>query len=326
MRIYSIIIPVYNRPDELDDLLASLCRQTYVHFEVIVVEDGSTVPARAVVERYRDRLDMCYLVIENSGPGIARNRGAERARGEYLLILDSDVTLPAAWLEQVHDALRHYPVDAFGGPDRAHPSFTPVQRAINYAMTSFLTTGGIRGGRRKLDTFYPRSFNMGIKREVYHALGGFSGVRYGEDIDFSLRIVEAGYRVRLFPAAWVYHKRRTSLWRFFHQVRHSGEARIWLSRSHPGSLKAVHCLPAVFVLVVLLSLAGSFFSLYCAVPLAVYSFLLFIDATSRNKGDLWGGFLSTIASFTQLLGYGTVFWRALTSPRVRRDERPCNPA
>lgn len=243
MRIYSIIIPVYNRPDELDDLLASLCRQTYVHFEVIVVEDGSTVPARAVVERYRDRLDMCYLVIENSGPGIARNRGAERARGEYLLILDSDVTLPAAWLEQVHDALRHYPVDAFGGPDRAHPSFTPVQRAINYAMTSFLTTGGIRGGRRKLDTFYPRSFNMGIKREVYHALGGFSGVRYGEDIDFSLRIVEAGYRVRLFPAAWVYHKRRTSLWRFFHQVRHSGEARIWLSRSHPGSLKAVHCCP-----------------------------------------------------------------------------------
>lgn len=126
MRIYSIIIPVYNRPDELDDLLASLCRQTYVHFEVIVVEDGSTVPARAVVERYRERLDMCYLVIENSGPGIARNRGAERARGEYLLILDSDVTLPAAWLEQVHDALRHYPVDAFGGPDRAHPSFTPV--------------------------------------------------------------------------------------------------------------------------------------------------------------------------------------------------------
>ena len=206
MRIYSIIIPVYNRPDELDDLLASLCRQTYVHFEVIVVEDGSTVPARAVVERYRERLDMCYLVIENSGPGIARNRGAERARGEYLLILDSDVTLPAAWLEQVHDALRHYPVDAFGGPDRAHPSFTPVQRAINYAMTFFLTTGGIRGGRRKLDTFYPRSFNMGIKREVYHALGGFSGARYGEDIDFSLRIVEAGYRVRLFPAAWVYHK------------------------------------------------------------------------------------------------------------------------
>lgn len=218
MRLYSLLIPVFNRPGELDDLLSSLCRQTYVHFEVIVVEDGSTIPAREVVEQYRERLDIRYLAIENSGPGIARNRGAELARGEYLLILDSDVIVPAAWLEQIHDALKHYPVDAFGGPDRAHPSFSPIQRAINYAMTSFLTTGGIRGGRRKLDKFYPRSFNMGIRREVYQELGGFAGLRYGEDIDFSLRIAEAGYRVRLFPAAWVYHKRRTNLRRFFRQV------------------------------------------------------------------------------------------------------------
>ena len=178
MRLYSLLIPVFNRPGELDDLLSSLCRQTYVHFEVIVVEDGSTMPAREVVERYRERLDIRYLAIENSGPGIARNRGAELARGEYLLILDSDVIVPAAWLEQIHDALKHYPVDAFGGPDRAHPSFSPIQRAINYAMTSFLTTGGIRGGRRKLDKFYPRSFNMGIRREVYQELGGFAGLRY----------------------------------------------------------------------------------------------------------------------------------------------------
>lgn len=218
MRLYSLLIPVFNRPGELDDLLSSLCRQTYVHFEVIVVEDGSTIPAREVVEQYRERLDIRYLAIENSGPGIARNRGAELARGEYLLILDSDVIVPAAWLEQIHDALKHYPVDAFGSPDRAHPSFSPIQRAINYAMTSFLTTGGIRGGRRKLDKFYPRSFNMGIRREVYQELGGFAGLRYGEDIDFSLRIAEAGYRVRLFPAAWVYHKRRTNLRRFFRQV------------------------------------------------------------------------------------------------------------
>lgn len=236
MRLYSLLIPVFNRPGELDDLLSSLCRQTYVHFEVIVVEDGSTMPAREVVERYRERLDIRYLAIENSGPGIARNRGAELARGEYLLILDSDVIVPAAWLEQIHDALKHYPVDAFGGPDRAHPSFSPIQRAINYAMTSFLTTGGIRGGRRKLDKFYPRSFNMGIRREVYQELGGFAGLRYGEDIDFSLRIVEAGYRVRLFPAAWVYHKRRTNLRRFFRQVWHSGEARIELCCRHYLSL------------------------------------------------------------------------------------------
>ena len=161
MRLYSIIIPVYNRPDELDDLLSSLCKQTYVHFEVIVVEDGSEIPAKEIVRRYQERLDLHYCVITNSGPGMARNHGARQARGEYLLILDSDVVLPSTWLEHIHDSLNHYPVDAFGGPDKAHASFSPIQKAINYAMTSFLTTGGIRGGKKKLDKFYPRSFNMG---------------------------------------------------------------------------------------------------------------------------------------------------------------------
>ena len=157
MRLYSIIIPVYNRPDELDDLLSSLCKQTYVHFEVIVVEDGSEIPAKEIVGRYQGRLDLHYYVISNSGPGMARNHGARQARGEYLLILDSDVVLPSTWLEHIHDSLNHYPVDAFGGPDKAHTSFSPIQKAINYAMTSFLTTGGIRGGKKKLDKFYPRS-------------------------------------------------------------------------------------------------------------------------------------------------------------------------
>lgn len=182
MRLYSIIIPVYNRPDELDDLLSSLCKQTYVHFEVIVVEDGSEIPAKEIVGRYQGRLDLHYYVISNSGPGMARNHGARQARGEYLLILDSDVVLPSTWLEHIHDSLNHYPVDAFGGPDKAHASFSPIQKAINYAMTSFLTTGGIRGGKKKLDKFYPRSFNMGIRRDVYECLGGFSGMRYGEDM------------------------------------------------------------------------------------------------------------------------------------------------
>ncbi len=311
MRLYSVIIPVYNRPGELDDLLASLCGQSYIRFEVIVVEDGSTVPARTIVERYRERLDIRYLAIDNSGPGIARNRGAELARGEYLLILDSDVIVPPAWLERIDESLEREPVDAFGGPDRAHVSFTPTQKAIDYSMTSFFTTGGIRGGKRKLDKFYPRSFNMGIKREVYRELGGFSGMRYGEDIDFSLRIVEAGYRTRLFPSAWVYHKRRTSLARFFHQVRHSGEARVLLNRKHPGSLKAVHCLPSLFVLATCLMLLGAFICPYALVPLAVYVCLLFADALARNRFDPRIGFLAVVASFTQLFGYGTGFLCAL---------------
>lgn len=307
MRLYSIIIPVYNRPDELDDLLSSLCKQTYVHFEVIVVEDGSKIPAKEIVGRYQGRLDLHYYVITNSGPGMARNYGAKQARGEYLLILDSDVLLPTTWLEHIHDSLNHYPVDAFGGPDKAHALFSPVQKAINYAMTSFLTTGGIRGGKKKLDKFYPRSFNMGIRRDVYERLGGFSAMRYGEDIDFSIRIMEAGYRTRLFPSAWVYHKRRTNFMQFFRQVRHSGEARIALNLKHPGSLKLVHCLPALFTVFVALSVIGSFFCIWSLLPLAIYVLLLFADAMICNKGDLRVGVLSVIASFTQLFGYGIGF-------------------
>ena len=278
MRLYSIIIPVYNRPDELDDLLSSLCKQTYVHFEVIVVEDGSEIPAKEIVGRYQGRLDLHYYVISNSGPGMARNHGARQARGEYLLILDSDVVLPSTWLEHIHDSLNHYPVDAFGGPDKAHASFSPIQKAINYAMTSFLTTGGIRGGKKKLDKFYPRSFNMGIRRDVYERLGGFSGMRYGEDIDFSIRIMEAGYRTRLFPSAWVYHKRRTDL---------------------------------IFTFSVCLLVIGSFFCWLFLVPLIIYALLLFVDAMFRNKCDLRVGLLSVIASFTQLFGYGVGFLRSI---------------
>ena len=212
---YSIIVPVYNRPDEVDELLESLTRQTCTDFEVVIVEDGSTTPCQEVCRRYEDRLDLHYFAKPNSGPGQSRNYGAERAKGEYLLILDSDVVVPPGYIEAVNDELQRHPAAAFGGPDSAHPSFTPTQKAISYAMTSFFTTGGIRGGKKKLDKFYPRSFNMGIRRDVYLQLGGFSKMRFGEDIDFSYRIVEAGHQPRLYPSAWVWHKRRTeelSVW------------------------------------------------------------------------------------------------------------------
>ena len=223
---YSVIFPVYSRPDEVDELLGSLAVQTFRDFEVIIVEDGSSVPCEGVVGDYRDRMDIHYYYKPNSGPGQTRNYGAERSRGEYLLILDSDCILPEGYLAAVEAELRREPADAFGGPDRAHDSFTSVQKAINYAMTSFFTTGGIRGGKKKMDRFYPRSFNMGIRAEVYRALGGFSRMRFGEDIDFSIRIFKAGYRCRLFPQAWVWHKRRTDFRKFFKQVHNSGTARI----------------------------------------------------------------------------------------------------
>ena len=200
---YSFIIPVYNRPDEVDELLDSLTRQTLQDFEVIIVEDGSSVPCKDITDKYTSLLNIHYFNKPNSGPGQTRNYGVDRANGEYMLILDSDCILPETYLEEVGKELERREADAFGGPDRAHESFTDVQKAINYAMTSFFTTGGIRGGKKKMDKFYPRSFNMGVRKDVYQALGGFSKMRFGEDIDFSIRIFKGGYRCRLFPEAWV---------------------------------------------------------------------------------------------------------------------------
>ena len=362
---YSIIVPVFNRPDEVDELLESLCSQTFKDFEVVIVEDGSQKPCKDVCDKYADILDLHYYLKENSGPGQSRNYGVERAQGDYVLILDSDVVLPEGYLENVNSSVecrtesvefatavdsaldgcavanstlntQHSKVVAFGGPDAAHPSFTPVQKAISYSMTSFFTTGGIRGGKAKLDKFYPRSFNMGIRRDVYLELGGFSKMRFGEDIDFSYRIVEAGYRPQLFPDAWVWHKRRTDFRKFFRQVYNSGIARINLEKRHPGTMKLVHLLPMVFTLGVIGCLllfalgaglyiegewldanglrptdnmhqgVGFVFCVLGLLPLLFYSGVIFIDSSIRNR-SLWVGLLSIPAAFVQLMGYGFGF-------------------
>lgn len=322
---YSIIVPVYNRPDEVEELLGSLVRQTYPDFEVIVVEDGSTLKCHEVCRRYEGMLALTYCEKANSGPGQSRNYGAERARGEYLIILDSDVVLPDGYMQAVDDELSCNPCDAFGGADASHPSFTPVQKAISYSMTSFFTTGGIRGGKKKLDRFYPRSYNMGIRREVYARLGGFSPMRFGEDIDFSYRIIEAGCTSRLFPEAWVWHKRRTDLRKFFRQVYNSGIARINLTKRHPGTLKPVHLLPMLFtvgvIALVALSAVGRVLMAYddvhrwywlCAapwLPILLYSALIMADSSLRNR-SLKIGTLSIAAAFVQLMGYGCGFIEA----------------
>lgn len=322
---YSIIVPVYNRPDEVDELLESLTHQTFKQFEVIIVEDGSKNDCRSVVEKYSGALDIHYYYKDNSGPGQSRNYGAERSKGDYLIVLDSDVVLPEGYLQAVEDELKANPCDAFGGPDSAHPSFTDVQKAISYSMTSFFTTGGIRGGKKKLDKFYPRSFNMGIRRDVYQQLGGFSKMRFGEDIDFSIRIFKAGYSCRLFPEAWVWHKRRTDMRKFFRQVYNSGIARINLHKRHPGSMKLVHLLPMVFtvgvICMILVSAVGRVLMEYddvdrwywlCAapwLPIIAYCLLIFTDSSLQNK-SIKIGLLSIAAAFTQLMGYGFGFIEA----------------
>jgi len=325
---YSIIVPVYNRPDEVDELLESLCKQSFKDFEVIIVEDGSSVACKEVCDKYMERLDLKYFLKQNSGPGQSRNYGAERSKGEYLIVLDSDVVLPEDYLQAVEDELLRQSADAFGGPDRAHDSFTDTQKAISYSMTSFFTTGGIRGGKKKLDKFYPRSFNMGIRRDVYMQLGGFSKMRFGEDIDFSIHIFDAGYKCRLFPDAWVWHKRRTDMRKFFRQVYNSGIARINLHKRHPGSMKLVHLLPMVFTVgVILLFLVAcfgrvmmvygnpaDFYDWYWLViaalsPILLYSLLIFIDSALQNK-SMHIGFISIGAAFVQLFGYGFGFIEA----------------
>ena len=336
---YSIIVPVFNRPDEVDELLQSLVEQTFNDFEVIIVEDGSSISCENVCRKYEQKLHLRYFMKPNSGPGQSRNYGAERANGEYLLILDSDVVLPNDYLKAIEDELNNHPCEAFGGPDASHPSFSPVQKAISYSMTSFFTTGGIRGGKAKLDKFYPRSFNMGIRRDVYLALGGFSKMRFGEDIDFSYRICEAGYKPRLFPQAWVWHKRRTDFRKFFRQVFNSGIARINLEKRHPGTMKLVHLLPMVFTVGVICLLLlfllgvglycegewldanglrptdnmhqgiGFMFCMFALFPLLLYSFIIFIHSSIKNR-SLWVGILSIPAAFVQLMGYGFGFIKA----------------
>lgn len=339
---YSIIVPVYNRPDEVDELLESLTEQTFKDMEVVIVEDGSTKPCESVVHKYAGKLQLRYYTKENSGPGPTRNFAAERSQGEFLIFLDSDCVLPPDFLKEVEAELNRQECDAWGGPDRAHESFTPVQKAISYSMTSFITTGGIRGGKKQMDKkFYPRSFNLGIRRSLYRQLGGFSSMRFGEDIDLSLRIYKSGASCRLFPEAWVWHKRRTDFKKFFKQVHNSGIARINLMKRHPGSLKLVHLLPAVFTigvfLCLLLFLVGLVFAgiglyvgffggtgcnmglivaylgaaimLLALLPLLLFSLLVFVDSSIRNHSIKIGS-LSIWASFIQLIGYGTGFIRA----------------
>lgn len=323
---YSIIVPVYNRPDEVDELLGSLTEQTENDFEVIIVEDGSSVTCEKVCNGYKATLDIHYFMKENSGPGQSRNYGVARAKGEYVIILDSDVVLPPGYIESVSDELEKAPADAFGGPDKAHSSFTDIQKAISYSMTSFFTTGGIRGSKKKkLDKFYPRSFNMGVRRDVYNKLGGFSKMRFGEDIDFSIRIFKAGCKCRLFPESWVWHKRRTDFRKFFRQVYNSGIARINLYKKYPESLKLVHLLPMVFTVgvlsLVVISAVGRVLMHYddidrwywlCAgpwLPILAYCLLIFVDSSKQNR-SLKIGLESIAASFVQLMGYGFGFIEA----------------
>ena len=325
--VFSIIIPVFNRPDELRELLGSLTQQTYTNFEVIVVEDGSNDKADNVVNEFVGQLAIRYFFKENSGQGFTRNYGFEQANGDYFVIFDSDALIPPHYFSTVNQHLGTSWLDAYGGPDAAHPNFTPVQKAISYSMTSPFTTGGIRGSKKNLGgTYHPRSFNMGLSRKVWETVGGYKLSRMGEDIEFAIRIIENGFKTGLLPDAFIYHKRRTNFGQFFRQLRFFGRARINISRYYPAELKLVHAFPALFTLFVAsvpvwALVSPVLFGLSVAV-LLLFSALILIDATRKEK-SLTVGLLSIEAAFVQLIGYGIGFlgegWKRFREPKGFRE-------
>lgn len=317
---FSIIIPVYNRIDEVRDLLESLACSSRSNFEVVIVEDGSTSPCKEAVEEFADKLDVRYFYKENEGRSIARNFGMERASGDYFIFFDSDCVIPPDYFATVTEALERNALDCFGGPDAAHESFTDVQKAINYSMTSFLTTGGIRGGKIKLEKFVPRTFNMGFSRKVYDKVGGFREM-FSEDIDMSTRIRLAGFSIGLIPDAKVWHKRRVDFKKFFRQVYVFGMSRVTLKLLYPDSLKVVHLLPAVFVIgSVGLILLGIFVSWWWLLPLLVYFAAIFVCAFISTK-SLKIATLALPASIIQLSGYGIGFIKAFSTKIILRKGR-----
>jgi glycosyltransferase involved in cell wall biosynthesis len=305
---FSIIIPVYNRPKEIDELLKSLTNQYFSdNFEVLIIEDGSTKKSDLIVENYKTKLNLKYFFKENSGAGASRNFGMQNASGNYFIILDSDVLLPKQYLSEVKNGLEKNCTAAFGGPDAAHSSFTPLQKAINYSMTSILTTGGIRGKKQAVGKFQPRSFNLGLSKIAFQKTQGFSKMKNGEDIDLTFRLWENGFETQLIENAFVYHKRRSSLKQFFKQTHGFGAARPILNKKHPNTSKPTYWFPSLFIIGFDISILGFLFGYPQPGCFFLFYFLLiFVDSCIQSR-SLKVGFLSIAASFTQFLGYGLGF-------------------
>jgi glycosyltransferase involved in cell wall biosynthesis len=308
---FSVIIPVYNRPQELDELLACLTKQSYTNFEVVIIEDGSQLDSLSIINQYQKQLSISYFVKQNGGQGFARNYAFERAQGDFFVILDSDALIESNYLQAIYTGIQRDKLDLFGGPDQDHPSFTPIQKAISFAMTSLFTTGGIRGKAKNVGgQFHPRSFNMGISRKVWEATQGFKITRMGEDIEFSIRCISLGFKSGLIPEAFIYHKRRTSFKQFYKQIHFFGRARINISRFFPAELKWVHFFPACYfiyfwntiLLNILLPAVGNILFL----GLFLYWLAILTDALTKTK-SLKVSLLGLIAANIQLLAYGQGF-------------------
>lgn len=307
---FSFIIPVYNRPEEINELLQTFIKLEGSHiFEIVIVEDGSDLPSEQIINKYRDQLDIAYFYKKNSGPGDSRNFGMKHAKGNYFIILDSDCLLPSNYLEIVSSYLNKNFIDCYGGPDAAHESFTGLQKAISFAMTSFITTGGIRGGKEK--KFQPRSFNMGISKKAFEACGGFGNIHPGEDPDLSIRLNKLGFETKLIPRAFVYHKRRISWKKFYQQVYKFGLVRPILNQWHPESKRIIYWLPSLFSLGFIISIICMALQFYLPIAIyGIYFLLAFILAVVSVK-NIYIGLQAVVAIFIQFFGYGYGFLKMI---------------
>jgi glycosyltransferase involved in cell wall biosynthesis len=308
---FSIIIPVYNRPNEIDELLESLTEQDFLDdYEILIIEDGSTEKSDLIVEKYKNQLNLKYFFKENSGAGQSRNFGMQKGLGNYFIILDSDVILPNTYLNEVKNALQNNYTDAFGGPDKAHKNFTNLQKAINYSMTSVLTTGGIRGKKKAVGKFQPRSFNFGLSQKALKKTNGFLNLKYGEDIDLTFRLWENGFETQLIENAFVYHKRRTSLEQFYHQTFNFGTARPFLNRKYPETAKITYWFPSAFIIGFIMSLFLTVFDFSNLLKFyGFYFVLIFLDSFYQNK-NISVAFSSIFTTLTQFSGYGFGFLKS----------------
>jgi len=321
---FSVIVPVYNRPQEIKELLESLKRQTFSRkYEIVIVEDGSTETAKAIVDNFIETLSITYLQKSNSGPGDSRNYGMKRAKGNYYIILDSDCILIPEYLDNVHQYLQQNYVDAFGGPDGAHDSFTVRQKAINYTMTSFWTTGGIRGGKKSVGKFQPRSFNMGISKDAFEVTGGFRNIHPGEDPDLSFRIWKKGFETRLFPKALVFHKRRINWSSFFNQVIKFGMVRPILNKWHPNTAKITYWFPSLFCLFFFIALLSAilFKSPWLLYAYVGYMIMICLGALVQTK-KIGVALLAPIALIIQFAGYGYGFLKSTVLLAVNKRKAP----
>ena len=324
---FSIIIPVYNRPEEIKELLDSLLLTTYSNdYEIVIVEDGSTISSKEVVEKFSDKLNISYYNKENTGPGDSRNYGMLRAKGDYFILFDSDCIIPNTYLSVIEKELTTNYVDCFGGPDKALKSFSNIQKAINFAMTSFLTTGGIRGGSERIDKFQPRSFNMGISKKAFETSKGFGNIHPGEDPDLTIRLWKLGFKTRLFSTAFVYHKRRIDWEKFSLQVSKFGKARPILNQRYPQYSKITYWFPAFFMLGLIASVIVLFvcydwpFNDWPLKLYFLYFVVIFIVSSIQNKNPLIG-LLSIVAVWKQFKGYGFGFLTSFFKVAIMR-QRP----